>query len=92
MLAVHKSRILNSTLKSYLFLLQKVDESCFSASSSVLPTQAQVIICGAGAVGNSVAYHLIKNGWTDVLLIDKDRLEEALLHYILMFLTMQNLT
>nr|XP_018910548.1 PREDICTED: pyruvate dehydrogenase phosphatase regulatory subunit, mitochondrial-like isoform X2 [Bemisia tabaci] len=40
-------------------------------SSSVLPTQAQVVICGSGVVANSVAYHLVQHGWTDVLVIDQ---------------------
>ena len=37
-----------------------------------LPSQAQVVVCGAGIVGNSVAYHLIESGLSDVLVIDKD--------------------
>jgi glycine cleavage system aminomethyltransferase T/glycine/D-amino acid oxidase-like deaminating enzyme len=35
------------------------------------PTQAKVVIIGAGIVGNSVAYHLANLGWKDILLIDK---------------------
>lgn len=54
---------------------------CETADTSVLPTQAQVIICGTGAVANSVAYHLVENGWTDVLLIDKGRLVHFLLEW-----------
>lgn len=54
-------------------LVTKANESCFASKNSVLPTQAQVVICGAGAVANSVAYHLTENGWTDVLLIDKGK-------------------
>lgn len=38
---------------------------------SVLPTQAQVVICGTGLVANSVAYHLVENGWSDIVLIDQ---------------------
>lgn len=41
-------------------------------SSIQLPSEAQVVVCGAGIVGNSVAYHLVQNGLTDVLVIDKD--------------------
>ncbi|HJP88025.1 MAG TPA: FAD-dependent oxidoreductase [Candidatus Limnocylindrales bacterium] len=36
-----------------------------------LPSKAKVVIIGAGIVGNSVAYHLAKLGWRDILLIDK---------------------
>jgi glycine cleavage system aminomethyltransferase T/glycine/D-amino acid oxidase-like deaminating enzyme len=35
------------------------------------PSRAKVVIIGAGIVGNSVAYHLAKLGWKDVLLLDK---------------------
>lgn len=38
---------------------------------SVLPTQAQVVICGTGLVANSLAYHLVENGWSDIVLIDQ---------------------
>ena len=32
---------------------------------------AEVVVIGAGIVGNCVAYHLTKNGWKDILLLDK---------------------
>ncbi len=32
---------------------------------------AEVVVIGAGIVGNCVAYHLAKNGWKDILLLDK---------------------
>ena len=35
------------------------------------PTKAKVVIIGAGIVGNSIAYHLARLGWRDILLIDK---------------------
>ncbi|MES1239752.1 MAG: FAD-dependent oxidoreductase, partial [Chloroflexota bacterium] len=35
------------------------------------PSRAKVVIIGAGIVGNSIAYHLAKLGWRDLLLIDK---------------------
>jgi len=35
------------------------------------PDQAKVIIIGAGIVGNSVAYHLAKKGWKDMVMVDK---------------------
>jgi dimethylglycine oxidase len=37
---------------------------------------ARVVIIGSGIVGNSVAYHLAKMGWDDLLLIDKGPLHE----------------
>ena len=38
---------------------------------SGLPEQASVIVIGAGIVGNSMAYHLGRLGWRDVVLLDK---------------------
>ena len=38
------------------------------------PNQAQVVIIGGGIVGASVAYHLTKLGWTDVVLLEKGAL------------------
>ncbi len=38
---------------------------------ATFPTQAKVVIIGAGIVGNSVAYHLANLGWKDIVLIDK---------------------
>jgi len=38
---------------------------------SDLPKQARAVVIGAGIVGNSLAYHLCRVGWKDVLLIDK---------------------
>ena len=39
-----------------------------------LPTQARVVIIGGGVVGCSVAYHLSKLGWTDVVLLERKQL------------------
>uniref|UniRef100_A0A673BYI4 Pyruvate dehydrogenase phosphatase regulatory subunit, mitochondrial n=1 Tax=Sphaeramia orbicularis TaxID=375764 RepID=A0A673BYI4_9TELE len=39
-----------------------------------LPGQARVVICGGGIVGTSVAYHLAKLGWTDIVLLEQGRL------------------
>jgi glycine cleavage system aminomethyltransferase T/glycine/D-amino acid oxidase-like deaminating enzyme len=39
-----------------------------------LPSQARVVVIGAGIVGNSVAYHLARLGWKDIVLIDKGRM------------------
>jgi 4-methylaminobutanoate oxidase (formaldehyde-forming) len=36
-----------------------------------LPTHARVVIIGEGIVGCSVAYHLTKLGWKDVLLLER---------------------
>ncbi len=36
-----------------------------------LPTHAQVVIIGGGIVGCSVAYHLCKLGWKDVVVVER---------------------
>ena len=38
---------------------------------STLPSHARVVVVGCGIVGNSVAYHLGRLGWHDILLLDK---------------------
>ncbi|HVQ88024.1 MAG TPA: FAD-dependent oxidoreductase [Actinomycetes bacterium] len=38
---------------------------------STLPSSAKAVIIGAGIVGNSMAYHLARLGWTDLVQIDK---------------------
>ena len=39
-----------------------------------LPTHARAVIIGGGVVGASVAYHLTKIGWTDVVLLERKQL------------------
>ncbi|MGC1427896.1 MAG: FAD-dependent oxidoreductase [Albidovulum sp.] len=39
-----------------------------------LPTKARVVIIGGGVVGCSVAYHLTKLGWKDVVLLERKQL------------------
>ena len=39
-----------------------------------LPDQARVVIVGGGIVGCSIAYHLAKLGWSDVLLLEQHQL------------------
>src|SRR5580698_5054711 len=43
-------------------------------SSNDVPQRAQVVIVGGGAVGCSVAYHLARLGWTDVVLLEQGQL------------------
>jgi len=39
-----------------------------------LPSRARVVVIGGGIIGCSVAYHLARMGWRDVLLLERDRL------------------
>jgi glycine cleavage system aminomethyltransferase T/glycine/D-amino acid oxidase-like deaminating enzyme len=38
---------------------------------STFPTRARAVVIGCGIVGNSLAYHLTEQGWSDVVLLDK---------------------
>src|SRR5512140_3897998 len=42
--------------------------------ATALPARARVVIIGGGVIGCSVAYHLAHEGWTDVLVLERDRL------------------
>ena len=39
-----------------------------------LPKNAKAVIIGGGVAGCSVAYHLGKYGWKDVILLERDQL------------------
>jgi glycine cleavage system aminomethyltransferase T/glycine/D-amino acid oxidase-like deaminating enzyme len=43
----------------------------------MMVSQAQVVIIGAGIVGCSVAYHLARLGWRDVVVLEQGRLFET---------------
>jgi glycine/D-amino acid oxidase-like deaminating enzyme len=42
--------------------------------AAALPGRAQVIVIGGGVIGTSVAYHLARLGWPDVLLLEQGQL------------------
>ena len=39
-----------------------------------VPSRARVVIIGGGIIGTSIAYHLGHLGWTDTVLLERDRL------------------
>ena len=39
-----------------------------------IPAKKKVVIIGGGIIGCSVGYHLIKLGWQDVVLLEKNEL------------------
>src|SRR6266699_2407923 len=42
--------------------------------SRSLPDETKVVIVGGGVIGCSIAYHLTKLGWKDVLLLEQNQL------------------
>jgi glycine cleavage system aminomethyltransferase T/glycine/D-amino acid oxidase-like deaminating enzyme len=42
--------------------------------SPALPERARVVVIGGGVIGCSIAYHLAHEGWTDVVVLERDRL------------------
>ena len=44
------------------------------SNAANLPQHARVVIIGGGVIGCSVAYHLSKLGWTDVVLLERKQL------------------
>ncbi|MCA8878858.1 MAG: FAD-dependent oxidoreductase [Rhodobacteraceae bacterium] len=39
-----------------------------------MKTEVKALVVGGGAVGTSIAYHLAKAGWSDVMLLERDEL------------------
>lgn len=39
-----------------------------------MKTHAQAVVIGGGVIGCSILYHLVKLGWTDVVLLERDEL------------------
>jgi len=39
-----------------------------------MKTHVKALVVGGGAVGSSIAYHLAKAGWKDVMLLERDEL------------------
>jgi heterotetrameric sarcosine oxidase gamma subunit len=46
-------------------------------SAKPVPDRAQVVIIGGGVIGTSVAYHLTRLGWTDVVLLEQGQLSSG---------------
>ena len=42
--------------------------------SNILPAKARAVIIGGGVAGCSVAYHLAKLGWKDIVLLERKQL------------------
>ena len=44
------------------------------AMAAALPDRARVVVVGGGIIGTSIAYHLAQLGWSDTVLLERDRL------------------
>ena len=49
--------------------------------TTALPDSAQVVVIGGGITGCSVAYHLARAGWQDVVLLEKGELTSGSTHH-----------
>ncbi|MDI3309216.1 MAG: FAD-dependent oxidoreductase [Acetobacteraceae bacterium] len=47
------------------------------AAETSLPTQARAVVIGGGVIGCSLAYHLTRMGWADVVLLEQGRLSSG---------------
>jgi dimethylglycine oxidase len=54
-----------------------MSEATAAATTEPLPTSARAVIVGAGIVGASVAHHLAREGWTDLVIVDQGPLWET---------------
>jgi glycine/D-amino acid oxidase-like deaminating enzyme len=50
------------------------NEQLVRDANDSLPARAQVVIIGGGVSGCSVAYHLTRLGWQDVVLLERAQL------------------
>lgn len=61
-----------SSAERELSFLSSGEKGYSSEGFPRLPSQSQIVIAGAGTVANSVAYHLVLNGWNDVLVLEQN--------------------
>ena len=64
--------------KRYIFALKLFPMVLFSKvklkMNKEIPKSTKVVVIGGGVIGCSVAYHLTKFGWKDVVLLERDQL------------------
>ena len=58
-------------MKKYIELVNSILEFQF-------PKTASVVIVGGGVAGLSVAYHLSKLGWQDIVLLERKQIASAI--------------
>ena len=53
------------------------EEQRVPLSTTSVPDRAQVVVIGGGVIGTSVAYHLTKLRYTDVILLEQGQLSSG---------------
>src|SRR6201990_1555080 len=54
-----------------------MSEATAATTPASIPSSARAVIVGAGIVGASVAHHLAREGWTDLVIVDQGPLWET---------------
>lgn len=54
--------------------LPSIPEKQLGSRMDNLPSSARAVVIGGGIIGLSVLYHLVKQGWSDVVLVEKNEL------------------
>lgn len=72
---LYKLSISNLCKTLYMFILPRKlsSEIDTTTNNGEVPSSSQVVICGGGVIGCSIAYHLAKCGWNDVVLLEQGR-------------------
>ena len=65
--SIHESRALSPWTSQQCMLSSEAD------GRKPLPTDAEVVVCGGGVVGASVALHLKMMGWRNVVLLEQGK-------------------
>lgn len=79
--AQRKSNIISLIQCNLLGYIKGYQNYSKCSNSDNLPSQAQVVIAGAGVVANSIAYHLVCNGWQDVLVLEQEEIGSGTSHF-----------
>ena len=58
---------------SYRVMSTSSDLDSAPGANVTVPAHSQVVICGGGIIGSSVAFHLAQRGWTDVTVLEQGR-------------------
>ena len=51
-----------------------IKKSELMLGSTIMKSHVKALVVGGGAVGTSIAYHLAKAGWQNVMLLERDEL------------------